>query len=118
MGNRVVHFEIVGKDAIRLQKFYSELFDWKIAEPSGPETGFYGLVDEATSGLPGGIGQEPGGGSRVTVYVGVPDLQAALDKAVSLGGQVAMTPTEIPGTGVTMAYFLDPDGNGVGLLKV
>jgi|GEM_PF-5553913 len=68
IGQPVVHFEIIGKDAVRLQKFYSELFGWNIGAPM-PEMGFYGLVDGASSGLAGGIGQEPEGRTRVSIYV-------------------------------------------------
>jgi predicted enzyme related to lactoylglutathione lyase len=28
MGNPVVHFEVVGKDAQALQSFYKDAFDW------------------------------------------------------------------------------------------
>lgn len=115
MGRPIVHFEIIGRDAAALQKFYRSLFDWKVGEPM-PEMGFYGLVDGASSGLAGGIGQEPGGKTRVTVYVEVPDLQATLDQAVAMGGKVVMAPTEIPGA-ATLAQFADPDGNVVGLVK-
>ena len=115
MANPVVHFEIMGKDAIRLQKFYADLFGWKIGEPAA-EMGYYGLVDAGSSGLAGGIGQDPSGTPRVPVYAQVPDLQATLDRAVAAGGTVLMTPTEIPGI-VTMAMFADPDGNAVGLVK-
>jgi predicted enzyme related to lactoylglutathione lyase len=115
MGHKIVHFEIMGKDAVRLQKFYAELFDWKIGEPAA-EMGFYGLVDADSSGLPGGIGQDPTGTPRTTIYVQVPDLQATLDQAVARGGKVMMPPTEIPGI-VTMAMFGDPEGNVIGLIK-
>jgi predicted enzyme related to lactoylglutathione lyase len=74
------------------------------------------MVDAASSGLGVGIGQEPGGGVRATVFVQVPDLQATLDKAKALGGKVVVEPTEIPGV-VTFAQFADPDGNVVGLIK-
>jgi predicted enzyme related to lactoylglutathione lyase len=30
MGNPVVHFEVIGKDAEKLQSYYSELFGWVI----------------------------------------------------------------------------------------
>ena len=115
MGRPIVHFEIMGNDAVRLQRFYAELFDWKIGEPAA-EMGYYGLVDAGSSGLPGGIGQDPSGTPRVTVYAQVPDLQATLDQAVARGGKVVMAPTEIPGI-VTMAMLADPDGNLVGLVK-
>ena len=30
MGQPVVHFEVIGKDGEKLQRFYGELFDWEI----------------------------------------------------------------------------------------
>ena len=115
MGQPIVHFEIMGKDAIKLQKFYAELLSWKVGQAM-PDMGYYGLVDEQSSGLAGGIGQEPDGKTRVTVYVQVPDLQATLDQAVAMGGKVVMPPMEIPGV-VTFAQFADPSGNVIGLTK-
>jgi len=111
-----MHFEIIGNDGPRLHKFYADLFDWNVGE-SMPDMGHYALVDGASSGLPGGIGQAmDGSGPRVTVYIQVPDLQATLDNAVAMGGQVLMPPTEIPNI-VTLAMFADPDGNAIGLIK-
>ncbi|TAK20197.1 MAG: VOC family protein [Chloroflexota bacterium] len=115
MGQPIVHFEIMGTNAIGLQKFYADLFDWKVGDAM-PDMGFYGLVDGESSGLGGGIGQDQDGNSRVTIYVQVPDLAVALDRAVELGGEVVMPPMEIPGV-VTMAMFADPDGNIIGLIK-
>ena len=115
MGSPIVHFELIGKDAAKVKEFYTQLFDWKIGELL-PDMGNYGLIDGESSGIPGGIGQSDDGKPRETIYVQVPDLQATLDHAVSLGGAVLMPPTEIPGV-VTMALFSDPDGNIVGLIK-
>jgi predicted enzyme related to lactoylglutathione lyase len=85
MGQPVVHFEIMGNDALKLHKFYAELFNWKLGEATA-EMGYYALIEAASSGLPGGIGQTPDGNSLVTLYVQVPDLQATLDQAVAKGG--------------------------------
>jgi predicted enzyme related to lactoylglutathione lyase len=51
----------------------------------------------------------------VTFYVMVDDLQAYLDKAVSLGGTVMFPPMEIPGGGGHIAMFADPEGHPIGL---
>jgi predicted enzyme related to lactoylglutathione lyase len=115
MGSPIVHFEIIGNDASRTKSFYSELFGWKIGDLM-PDMGNYGLIDGASSALPGGVGQSDDGNPRVTVYAEVPDLQATLDQAVALGGSVVMPPTEIPGV-TTLALFTDPDGNVMGLTK-
>jgi predicted enzyme related to lactoylglutathione lyase len=105
----VVHFEISGKDGRKLQEFYANLFDWKI-DANNPMN--YGLVPTGKAGIGGGITDgKPG----VMIYIAVPDLQAALDKAVSLGGEVAHPIEHIPGM-VTFAHFRDPEGNVMGLV--
>jgi predicted enzyme related to lactoylglutathione lyase len=48
-------------------------------------------------------------------YVDVEDVQAALDKAGELGGKTLVGPITIPAG--TFAWFADPDGNTIGLLK-
>lgn len=111
--NKISHVEIIGTDAPGLQKFYAELFDWNV-NADNPFN--YGLIDASEAGVPGGIGGDMGGGARVTLYVGVDDLQAYLDKAEKLGGKTVMPPTEIM-EGVTLALFTDPDGNVTGLTK-
>ncbi len=114
MGKPVVHFEVIGRDSPKLQKFYGTLFDWKI-DANNPQN--YGMVDTGSNkGIPGGIGSGPDPGG-VTFYVQVEDLQATLDRAEKLGGKTLMPPTEIPGAGVTLAAFTDPEGNRIGLTK-
>ena len=96
MPNPVVHFEVVGKDGKATQKFYSNLFGWKI-DANNPMN--YGIVDTGTEGgISGGVGEAPPGQPHpgVTFYVSVDDLQATLDKAESLGGKTVMPVTEIP----------------------
>jgi uncharacterized protein len=113
MPNPVVHFEIISNDTAALEKFYGELFGWHLQ--SFPEMN-YALIDtHAGAGINGGIGSEPGGGSRVTWYVAVEDLQKTLDMAEKLGGKTAMPPSELPM--VTLAQFTDPQGNLIGLVK-
>jgi uncharacterized protein len=114
MANKVGWWEISGKDHKGLQDFYSKMFDWKV-DASNPME--YGMVEGSEVGLGGGIGGTPdGANAHVTIYIEVDDLQAALDKAVSLGGQIANPPMEVPG-GPALAHFLDPAGNFVGLMK-
>ena len=115
MPNPVTHFEIIGKDAKKLQTFYSGLFGWKV-DTNNPMN--YGMVEaQDTKGIGGGIaGAQEGGNGYVTVYIEVDDPQAALDKAVSLGGKVVMPVTTIPDA-VTLAQFTDPEGNLIGIVK-
>ncbi len=114
MGQQVVHFEVVGKDAKALRGFYGELFDWKFSQPMGPTD--YSVL-EGQEGIGGGIGAGPEGyPGHVTFYVQVPDVGAALDKAESLGGSRMMGPDEMPDVGITIGLFSDPEGHVIGLM--
>ncbi len=115
MQNGVVHWEISSKDYKKAQEFYGKLFDWKIEEAPGMSYGMVGAAGERTIG--GGIGPtQEGQQPAVTFYVMVDDLQAYLDKAVSLGGKALVPPSPIPGIG-SFAMFADPDGVAIGLFK-
>ena len=112
MADRVMHFEVHGRDGKRSQEFYASLFGWKV-DANNPMN--YGLVSaEPGGGIGGGIAQSPMA-PRVTVYVAVADLAAALRKAERLGGKTLMEPHQVPG-GPRIAMFADPDGNSIGLL--
>jgi predicted enzyme related to lactoylglutathione lyase len=113
MTDPVVHFEIIGKDAAGLQKFYADLFGWDI-DADNPLN--YGMVAAAEGGIGGGVGPTMDGSVRTMFYVGVEDLQAKLDAAQALGGKTVMPPMDVPG-GPSIAMFTDPDGNLIGLTK-
>lgn len=112
----VVWFEVVGKDGPTLQRFYSSLFNWQIAD-AGDDSG-YGLVSAADKGIGGGVGASPDGGpGHVTFYVEVDDPAAYLKRAEQLGGTTILPPTEIPQFHLTFAMFADPEGHVIGLSK-
>ena len=112
VANPIYHWEITGTDAGALQRFYGDLFGWTI-DADNPWQ--YGIVDTGEeSAVSGGIGPSMDGGSRVSIYLKVDDLQAYLDKAVALGGEVVMPPMEV--AGVHLAMFKDPAGNVTGLM--
>src|SRR4030095_11560723 len=114
MGAPVVHFEIMGGEGGQLEKFYSELFGWKINSNNPMK---YGVVDTGggPGGINGGVGPAHDGGQRVSVYAKVNDLQPTLDRAERLGGKTILPPTEVP-AGPRVAMFADPAGNDAGLL--
>ena len=60
----------------------------------------------------------PGYDGHLTFYVAVEDCEAALAKAEELGGTRVMGPDPIPGMGLTIGQFTDPEGHLVGLLQV
>jgi predicted enzyme related to lactoylglutathione lyase len=115
MGNPVVHFEVVGRDAQALQRFYQDAFDWQM-EPAIPS---YAMAyPGGEGGINGGIGAGTDGSSagHVTFYVAVSDLETALSKIEGLGGSTVMGPTDVP-EGPSIAMFADPEGHIVGLLQ-
>lgn len=112
MGKPVVHFEISGKDAKKLQEFYGSIFDWHI-DANNPMN--YGVVDTHGGGINGGIAAAQGP-NQVTFYIEVDDPQAYLNRIESAGGKTLVPVTEIPNM-VTFAQFADPEGNVVGLVK-
>jgi hypothetical protein len=122
MGQPVVHFEVIGKDGDKLRGYYSELFGWEFGDTMGPTN--YAVVprDGNTNadgaGVGGGVGTAPEGyEGHVTFYVEVPDVEAALAKAESLGGTRMMGPDKVPEANIEIALFTDPEGHVIGLVK-
>jgi predicted enzyme related to lactoylglutathione lyase len=120
MGQPVVHFEVMGKDGAALQSFYGDLFGWKIRADNPMN---YGLVQREENvnadgvGIGGGVGQAPEGyEGHVTFYIEVPDVEAALAKAESLGGTRMMGPEKVMDQ-VELGLFTDPEGHTVGVVK-
>jgi predicted enzyme related to lactoylglutathione lyase len=121
MGQAVVHFEVIGKDAKKLQSYYSELFGWEIDADN--EFGYGSIAREGNlnadgAGIGGGIGagptpEYPG---HVTFYVEVPDVEAALVQAESLGGKRLFGPDKVT-EDIEIGQFADPEGHVVGLTK-
>ncbi|WP_213813746.1 VOC family protein [Glaciihabitans sp. dw_435] len=124
MGSPVVHFEIIGTDAPGLRQYYTELFDWQfdVGGPVAPEVseaGNYGFVNPLGSDegqtIPGGVGGGTGFAHHIVFYVGVPNVEAALRRAESLGGTRVMGPSRAPERDLVVAHFTDPEGNLIGL---
>jgi predicted enzyme related to lactoylglutathione lyase len=112
VGRPVVHFEIGCRDRARTGGFYSKLFGWQVTA-AGPASNIQTGRTQGIQGHLTSLGHEP---EHYTIfYVDVEDVQAALDKAVELGGKKVVGPIATP-TG-TFAWFNDPDGNTIGLLK-
>jgi uncharacterized protein len=126
MSQPVVHFEVIGKDPQRLRNYFGELFGWEFDTPSpvarevsDPDS--YGFLDlvraEDGAGVRGGIGGGPGYANHAVLYVGVPDVEAALQRAESLGGARVMGPATSP-NGLVVGHFTDPEGTLMGVAGV
>ncbi len=124
MGQPVVHFEVIGKDPEKLRSYYGDLFGWEF-NTSSPvskavsQPGNYGFVDRNTTsdgvGIPGGVGGGKDYNGYSIFYVGVPDVEAALQKAERLGGTRLMGPEKNLEGGVVVGHFTDPEGHLIGV---
>jgi len=123
VGDPVVHFEIIGRDPVSLRSYYEALFGWRFKTGDATtdavsERGNYGFLDGRTNAGDGGINGGVGGGERfppqVLFYVQVPNVEAALEQAETLGGTRQMGPEGNPGT-LVVGRFTDPEGNLIGV---
>jgi hypothetical protein len=126
MSQPVVHFEVIGQDPTRLRKYFGELFGWQFETPSpvAPEVSEpqnYGFLDRIISadgvGIPGGVGGGAGYAGHAVFYVGVPNVEAALQRAEELGGIRVMGPATSP-NGLVVGHFTDPEGTLIGVAGV
>lgn len=116
MGRPVAFFEILSTDTQRAQRFYGDLFDWKV-EPD-EAMGGYAMVDTGAGegAIGGGMGApDAPDQAGIRIYIGVDDLDGYLGRAEALGGRTLVPPTDLPEGYGRMAVFADPDGNPVGL---
>jgi uncharacterized protein len=100
----ILFFDIAGPDAAKLKNFYAENFGWTIDAGNS-------II---TPGLKGTIRQDP---PETLIYLGVPDIDAALKQIEAGGGSVVMPRMVVPGV-VTLALFKDPAGNRMGLVEM
>jgi predicted enzyme related to lactoylglutathione lyase len=126
MARPVVHFEVIGRNPDQLRHYYGDLFGWSFDMPSPvaqevSDADSYGFVDliaaDDGTGIRGGIGGGEGYDSHAVFYVGVQDVEAALERAESLGGTRVMGPVTSP-NGLVVGHFKDPEGTLVGLAGV
>jgi uncharacterized protein len=120
MGQPVVHFEVIGKDGPTLQRYYSQLFGWEVDANNALNYGTVareGNTNADGAGIAGGIAALPDYAGHVTFYVEVPDVEASLATAESLGGTRVIGPDKVPGTDLEIGQFTDPEGHLIGLVR-
>jgi predicted enzyme related to lactoylglutathione lyase len=114
----VVHFEIPADDVERAQKFYGELFGWKIEKFTSPMPMDYWMVTTGAKAgemaLGGGMLKRQQPDQRITIYVDVPSVDEYMERVKKLGGQVCVPKMAVPGMGY-YAVCLDQENNGFGL---
>lgn len=119
MANPFVHVELNTPDPDKAKAFYAKLFEWQLEDVPNPAVpaGSYTMIKVGT-GTGGGIMKHvPGGPTGWVAYVAVDDIEAATEKAKSLGGKIMKGVTEVPGMG-WLSFIQDPTGSILGLWKV
>jgi predicted enzyme related to lactoylglutathione lyase len=116
----VVPYEIAATDPGKIKAFYEGLLGWNIASLGGPMPA-YEVIDGkqgAEFGIDGGMypvqdGDKPG----VRLYANVDSAADYAAKVEGLGGTVIVQPMEVPGAGIKISLFLDPEGNAIGVVE-
>lgn len=107
---RVVHFEILGDDPVRLVEFYRAALGWEFQTGEFAED--YWLASTGpknADGIDGAVMRRQFAQPVINTVL-VDSLDAALDSVRAAGGKVVSAPQEIPDVG-TYAYCEDPEGN-------
>ncbi|XHS78122.1 VOC family protein [Burkholderiaceae bacterium UC74_6] len=104
--------ELSTTDPAKAAEFYGSLFGWTIESMEMPGIGVYRVIKvdgQPMAGLmstpSGAEGMPPTWGSYVTVQ----NVDATIDAAQRLGGQVLVPIMDVPGVG-RMAVLQDPQG--------
>jgi len=119
--NAINWFEIPATDIARAQKFYEAAFAISM-HSMGDMMGmkFVGFPSDPMNGkVSGGLVQGPmhtPSQTGVIVYLNAnPSIQAVIDRIEPAGGKVVMPRTQISPEIGYMAFFVDTEGNRVGL---
>jgi hypothetical protein len=115
MANPFVHLELSTSDVTAAKTFYSGLFGWSFTDVDMGGGMIYSTF-KPDSGPGGGMFSMPGMPTFWLAYVGVDDINAATEKAKSLGATIHKGPMEIPGIG-WMTILADPTGATIALFQ-
>jgi len=121
MPNNISFFAINADDVPRARTFYQTVFGWSF-EPWGPPD-FY-LIDTGTEqngAVRGGLQarRELVPGQKMVGFectISVANIDRTIRAVEANGGRIASSKFHIPTVG-TVAYFVDPEGNVVGIIQ-
>lgn len=113
---RPIHFEIIADQPQRAEKFYADVFGWKMQKWEGPVD--YWMITTGPEDEPGINGGMTHRESTMPTCntISVPSVDDYLKKITEAGGQIAAEKMPIPGIG-WLAYFQDPEGNMFGIME-
>lgn len=107
--------ELATTDIAQAEQFYNQLLGW---EPMAQMVGDERYVTFYQNGQPvAGMIEAPDQKSRWRVYFGVKSCDATAARASTLGGEIAVPPTDIPGRG-RFAALRDLQGVGFAILEL
>ena len=104
--------ELLTKDVVRTGAFYADLFGWTSTVMPNPAGGDYTVFMSGEEPRAGMLELTPEMGEMPPhwgVYFGVENFDAALEKAIGLGGQGTFPPMDIPDVG-RIGGIMDPQG--------
>src|SRR6266478_5569624 len=110
----IVWFGIPADNTGRAQKFYGDLFGWKIDRFPGPQEYWHIDTGGGEDTPDGGIKRREQPQEPVVNYVGVDSVGEFSKKIEKLGGKICMAKTAVP----QMGYFAvcqDTEGNAFGI---
>ncbi len=121
--DKVVHFEITFDDQERAKDFYRSVFEWDLMDNDMGGVSYttattVPIDDKMMPTEPGAINGGFTGKSKETpspvITIGVDSIDDTLKKVEAGGGKVVTPRTPIPDMGA-FAYFIDSEGNTMGL---
>jgi predicted enzyme related to lactoylglutathione lyase len=118
--NALNWFEISVADIASAKKFYETIFgiDMPEQEMMGMKMAFF-PAEDMNGKVSGSLVQSPShkpGADGAKIYLnGNPGLENALSKVEAAGGKVVMPKTKISDEVGYMAFFIDTEGNNIGL---
>ena len=121
MGRPVVHFELWTKTPEKVSDFYAKVFEWSIKPMpemqytlvTTTETDEQGAPKEP-GGINGGLMQRQGRMIAPILTIESDDIEDSLTTVEKLGGSVAAPKMAVGDMGYA-AYFIDTEGNVIGL---
>lgn len=120
---KVVHFEIPADDLTRAQKFYKDVFGWKITKTPMPGVEYYMVttVESDEKGMPKKPGAINGGlvkrnvpNESPVIVLNVPSIDEYLKKIQKAGGKVVLGKQKVGDMGL-YARVADTEGNVIGI---
>ncbi len=122
--NIINWFEVSVSDITRATKFYETIFDIKMGDPiemMGMKMTFF-PAENMNGKVSGALCQshmhKPSADGAKLYFNGNPDLGVALGKVEAAGGKVVMPKTKISDDIGYMAFFIDSEGNNIGLHSI